>query len=243
MPGTIQQLFRYPVKGMRGVPIPHLKITTKAGVVGDRRRAFAKKPDTAGWNPKGYYYVGMNTPVMVSINPSIYVGNRLQQEVQALTGHEVFPVEAGCDYNLTDTNPLHHGPTVSLLNLATVRAFGNWLGRKVDPQRFRMNMLVEGLEPFEELEWVTPFPEKRKLIVGRHTFEVFDACERCRAIEANPQTGQRDMEIAALRDFMAEMMPNYTSPQRKNNMVMGVLLKPLSTSLVYWGDGIRLIDK
>jgi uncharacterized protein YcbX len=43
---------------------------------------------------------------------------------------------------------------ISVINLATVRAFEEKLGKPVDPRRFRGNLLVDGIEPWREFDLV-----------------------------------------------------------------------------------------
>ena len=57
-------------------------------------------------------------------------------------------------YNLCDTE----GAYVSFLNLASVQALSKFVGREIAPSRFRMNIWMKGLDPFEELTWVDKFP-------------------------------------------------------------------------------------
>ena len=56
--------------------------------------------------------------------------------------------------------------------------------------RFRSNIVVGGLEAWEELGWTG-----RRLQVGEVEFEVVKRKVRCLATHANPQTGERDMPV------------------------------------------------
>jgi uncharacterized protein YcbX len=102
---------------------------------------------------------------------------------------------------------------VSFLNLASVQALSKFVGQEIAPTRFRMNIWMMGLEPFEELTWVDKFPGTIEILVGNCRFRVDDACERCRAIEANPETGQYDVKVL---ESLSEMMQqrDYRSPHR-----------------------------
>ncbi len=65
-------------------------------------------------------------------------------------------------------------------------------GREISELRFRSNIAVEGLKPWEEQGWVG-----RKIRIGAVEFDVVKPKSRCLATHANPQTGQRDFPIMA----------------------------------------------
>jgi uncharacterized protein len=128
---------------------------------------------------------------------------------------------------------------VSFLNLASVQALSKFVGQEIAPTRFRMNIWMMGLEPFEELTWVDKFPGTIEILVGNCRFRVDDACERCRAIEANPETGQYDVKVL---ESLSEMMQqrDYRSPHRGLPHVMGILAAPLNQGVIRRQDAIRL---
>ncbi len=111
------------------------------------------------------------------------------------------------------------------------------MGERIDPQRFRMNVWMRGLKPFEELTWVDKFPGTKEIQVGACRFRVDDACERCKAIEASPATGKYDLEI---REALSNMMSQrgYKSPHRQTPCVMGILAQPLANCFIRRGDTI-----
>lgn len=80
---------------------------------------------------------------------------------------------------------------VSFINLASVRAVGDMLGRPVDPLRFRGNVMVEGLEPWAEFDLVgteLAAPSGLRLRVTKRI-------QRCAATNVDPVTAERDMDI------------------------------------------------
>lgn len=89
-------------------------------------------------------------------------------------------------------------PLISIINLASVRALEAEIGRPVDPLRFRGNIYVEGLEPWEDHDWV-----ERDITLGGVGLNVVARTVRCAATNVDPQTAERDMEIPAtlLRRF------------------------------------------
>jgi hypothetical protein len=83
----------------------------------------------------------------------------------------------------------HPNGHVSVLNLASVRQLGERMGCALDPLRFRANLLVEGLEPWVEMQWTD-----RTLRLGAVEARVFKPIVRCAATEVDPATGARDIE-------------------------------------------------
>ncbi len=77
-----------------------------------------------------------------------------------------------------------------LVNLASVRALAEKLGRPVDPLRFRPNILIDGAPALSELEW-----EKREIRMPRLAFVCEERTARCAATNVDPKSGRRDMEI------------------------------------------------
>ena len=63
--------------------------------------------------------------------------------------------------------------------------------------RFRSgNLLVDGLEPWAEMDWLG-----KTIKLGEAELEIVERTKRCCATEANPETGERDVNtLSALRD-------------------------------------------
>lgn len=76
---------------------------------------------------------------------------------------------------------------VTLCSTASLKALSARLGREVSPHRFRGNIWIDGLVPWEEFDWVG-----KTIQIGSATLRVYGRTERCRATEANPDTGLRD---------------------------------------------------
>ena len=95
------------------------------------------------------------------------------------------------EQGMTDTS----FPSISLGNLSTLRVLEQRAGQALDVRRFRINLWVEGLAPFEEFEWVGKTVE-----VGDVPFRVEDRITRCASTMANPETGRRDADPVAVMD-------------------------------------------
>jgi hypothetical protein len=244
----VENLYRYPLKGARGEALKIMHVRPDLGVVGDRRYGIKKNSAVKDqWSPKGMFYVCMNTPGMAAVEP-IYDGNSAEvdgirklhpawvDEVSSRLKLNRPPavLDTGGEFNLADTP----GSCVSFLNLASVTALEKFMGTKVDPRRFRMNVWLIGLPAFEELSWVNGFPGTRIIKVGNVPFRVDDACERCKAPEANPTSGvYDDLNIRDALDTMMEAR-RYRSPQRGKTCVMGFLAVPLEEGDLFQSDWV-----
>ncbi len=106
-----------------------------------------------------------------------------------------------------------HAPThISVIGRASVEALAGALGAEVDERRFRANVMFDGAEPWEELGWAG-----RTLRIGGVEFKVEQPIVRCLTTHANPDSGERDLEV----------MNALTSVFGHEQPLMGVLATPL----------------
>lgn len=98
----------------------------------------------------------------------------------------------GFNHRFTDVgvNSTELMNAISVLNLASVRDFENKIGRPVDPRRFRMNILIDGLRPWEEMDWIG-----REIAIGQIKLRGRRLTVRCPATEVNPDTALRDIDV------------------------------------------------
>jgi uncharacterized protein YcbX len=80
-------------------------------------------------------------------------------------------------------------PWISILNLASLRELSRHLDTPLDPRRFRGNLWLEGVDAWEENNWIG-----QSFTVGETTFTVTERITRCRATEVDPNTGKRDLD-------------------------------------------------
>ncbi|UWP92553.1 MOSC domain-containing protein [Aliiroseovarius crassostreae] len=86
--------------------------------------------------------------------------------------------------------------SLSLMNLASHQAICSRVGRELSPLRWRGNLLVSGLFPWEERGWVG-----KHIRIGNAEFYIRKEITRCRMTEASTRTGERDANtLGALRD-------------------------------------------
>jgi hypothetical protein len=83
-----------------------------------------------------------------------------------------------------------------VLNLASLRVLSARLGRDLSMHRFRGNLWLEGLAPWEEFDLIG-----RDITIGPVRLTVRQRITRCKATTANPETGRFDSDtLGALQD-------------------------------------------
>ena len=80
---------------------------------------------------------------------------------------------------------------VTLHSRASLRSAGEALGDpELDERRFRHNIVIDGVPPWEEQRWVNA-----RLRIGEVRFETIVPKVRCLATHANPVSGERDRPV------------------------------------------------
>jgi len=79
---------------------------------------------------------------------------------------------------------------VSLASTASREDLETRMGLPLAPIRFRMNLWIDGMDPWREFEL-----EGRALDIGEVRLKVLFPCARCNATNANPETGAFDAGI------------------------------------------------
>jgi hypothetical protein len=79
---------------------------------------------------------------------------------------------------------------VSIINLASVAAVEGLVDWAVHPLRFRANMYVTGWPAWHEFELLD-----RTLAIGDVRLKVVKRIRRCAAVNVDPETAVRDLEI------------------------------------------------
>lgn len=248
MTGTVAQTWLYPIKGMHGIRMKKRGIMahTTLGVQGDRNFAAYRRAGGApeNWKPKGQFYVCMNREDMATshgliekdvdetyrVDPGVVM--EIMEEHGLPVGEMSFLDTKGKRHN-ADTNK----PYVSILNLASVRDLEQWSGKTIDPRRFRMNIAVDGVPAWKELEHVTAFEQGERFPMWIHDVELYadDLCERCKATEQSPSFGKWDLETLDLLNRRLEELGYKGSPHRGVRTVMGWLTIPQNNGLIREG--------
>lgn len=217
----VARICRYPVKGLSGEDLDRVTLTAGRALPDDRRFAIARgsaKIDTAnpGWASKDNFVTLLRTDRLAQLRTrydadtgelEIARGKRTvaKGRITGPTGRTVIDqflaaflkddvqrtpklVDAGT-VALTDEGE----PVVSVLNLASVRDLTRVTGKRIDPVRFRANLLVDGLAPWAERQW-----PGAKIRVGGTMLEIIEPITRCAATDVNPETAQRDTNLPKL---------------------------------------------
>jgi uncharacterized protein YcbX len=110
-----------------------------------------------------------------------------------------------------------------LISLASIHALEDRLSRPIDPMRFRANIVVDGIPPFAEFEWIG-----RRLRLPGVTLTGEYRTQRCAATNVDPRTGVRDMSLPK------QLMELY------GHTDFGVYLKVESAGRIARGDTLTL---
>nr|WP_228028625.1 MOSC domain-containing protein [Donghicola mangrovi] len=81
-------------------------------------------------------------------------------------------------------------PSVSIMSQSSLTALAEAADQPLSMHRFRGNIWIEGTTPWTENAWTG-----RTLRIGTAELQVIEPIIRCRAIEANPETGLRDANL------------------------------------------------
>ena len=80
-------------------------------------------------------------------------------------------------------------PTISIANRASHGAVAGAMGGSLEMERWRANIWLDGLEPWDEMSWVG-----KTVRIGTAELEIREPIVRCLATAANPVTGVRDAD-------------------------------------------------
>ena len=104
-----------------------------------------------------------------------------------------------------------------------------------------MNVWYDNDDPWSELDWAHDFPGTKEFKVGGIHFRMQDACERCEAINANPDTGERDLGLLSGIEHTLVERGYPGSPHRGVFKVMGFLATPLTGGTLGQGHEIVML--
>ena len=214
----IASIYRYPVKGLSPEPLPSVKLTPGQTLPSDRRYAIENGPskfdrENPKYLPKAYFLMLMRNERLASLQThfddatSIFIIRHDGREVahgnletaEGRTAIEDFFVrEFATDlkgapkilsaqgHSFSDVS----AKVVSIINLASLAAIEDAAGQPVDPLRFRANLYVDGWPGWHELSLMD-----RTLAIGDVRLKVRKNIVRCAAINVDPVTAERDMNL------------------------------------------------
>lgn len=250
----LKAIKRYPVKGMRGVDMPSAQITAHKMLSDDRRFVIATQSSVGQdgvheWARKSNFLQLVNTPKLAELgteyddatctltvlrNGRAICKGKLDDAMGRTVVEDFFKAFLKNDiagtpkiYSVPDTNfGDMKEPYISILNLASIRDFGSRIVQsEVDPMRFRGNLLIDGLDPWKELEW----EEGQIIKINDASFRVIHPITRCKATSVNPDTAVADINVPLML--------------RKgvNHLYMGVYVEALDDATLTPGDAITVV--
>ncbi len=206
MLAKIQQIYLYPVKGMRGVAVNEAHLSLN-GFIGDRRYAFVRKQlaatngfpwMTAREKTKYVLYAprfvrtptpdDWDVPIMVTTPGGTELEIRDQslcEQISALYGHDVFLFKTK-----RGNFDSQHVSLFSAHSHAQLEAESN---ASIDPRQFRANLWIEPAEvvPFIEDSWVG-----RVLKIGENAVVgITKKDTRCMMINLDPDTAEQNPAV------------------------------------------------
>ncbi len=213
MTGRLTHIWRHPIKA-HGVEALN-DVTLSAGNTLPWDRAWAvvhelSKADGSEWVPCGNFSRGAKSPSLMALkavlNEATGMISMSHPDLPDITFNPDRDSDAFIEWirpimpsdrtpsarivrakerGMTDTD----FPSISLNNLATNRILGEKLGADLSPLRWRGNLWFDGLEPWQEFDWVG-----KQLRIGGAVLDIRERITRCMATTVNPDTGIRNAD-------------------------------------------------
>ena len=125
------------------------------------------------------------------------------------------------DTSISNKTLLNH--SISLINNKSIEDFKNKTNQTIESQRFRGNIYIDGIEPWEERGWIG------KIIkINNISFKIEKDIPRCVAINLKPNSDNNSLNLLQL------LKKTY------NHFDMGVYMTALDDGLINVGDNISL---
>ena len=122
-------------------------------------------------------------------------------------------------YDTSHSNKIFN--SMSLINLKSINDFENKISKKVEFERFRANFYIEGLDPWEERNWIGKIVK-----INNVSFKVEKNIPRCVAINLKPKTDTTINLLKSLKDQF-------------NHFDMGIYLTALDDGKINIGDKVN----
>jgi uncharacterized protein len=214
---VIEAIYRYPVKGLSPDPLPAAVLAAGQTIRGDRRFAIENGP--SGFDPAAPSYLPKQRFLMLMKNERLAgLVTRFDDATGVLTVREGAVETRGdltsgagraaiegffmrfCADDLRGPPKVLEAAghsfsdvarkVVSIINLSSVAAIEDMIGRPIDPLRLRGNLYVRGWPAWSEFDLVG-----RDIVVGTARAKIVKRIVRCAATNVEPGTGIRDLNI------------------------------------------------
>ena len=124
-------------------------------------------------------------------------------------------------YDTSNSNKVFN--SISLINLNSIEDFEKRINQKVEFQRFRGNFYVDGIDAWEEQNWIG-----KNIKINDVLFKVERNIPRCVAINLKPKTDNSDLNL------LQSLKKAY------NHFDMGIYLRSLNDGKIKVGNKIKL---
>ena len=151
------------------------------------------------------------------INKLIDLESSLKKPIFLLQNNE-FPF-----YDTSNSNKVFN--SISLINLNSIEDFEKKINQKVEFQRFRGNFYIDGIDAWEERNWIG-----KNIKINNVLFKVERNIPRCVAINLKPKTGNCDQNL------LQSLKKTY------NHLDMGVYLRSLNDGKIKVGNSVKLVN-
>jgi hypothetical protein len=216
---TIDAIYRYPVKGLSPEPLARTQLQVMETLPADRLYAIENgpsgfEPAAPRHQPKQRYLMLMRNERLARLRTRFYdTSHTLTIEMEGReaargdlrTSEGRAAIEAFfagfCADELRGPPRVLHAPgfsfsdvarkVVSIINLASVAAIKDVVGRPVHPLRFRGNVYVTGWPAWREFDFVG----QEITVARRARLRVIKRIVRCAATNVDPDIGIRDLSI------------------------------------------------
>lgn len=213
----LAQIWRHPVKSHGREAIEAADLTAGDCLPGDRLWAIAHEASRAGndpWSPCSGFTRIASSPALAAIRAELHGDGQTvslhHPEQDSLTVAPDRQPDTLLDWVRPLTDPARAAParvirvagrgltdsaypSVTLGNLASHRTVEGRLGRRLAPERWRANLWLDDLPPWEEFDWIG-----RGLRIGEAELRIVERTTRCAAPSANPDTGRRDTDLLGI---------------------------------------------
>ena len=246
----VQNLYRYPVKGL--TPERLDSVTLQPGATMPFDRAFAIENGPGRFDPENPRHLAkINFLMLMRDERLASLDTRFDDATETLTifrdGKQVAKGALGTPIGRqmieqfmgaymkqslrgapkVVRSPGHNFSDVAakclhIVNLASLRELERAGGKPVDPLRFRANVYIDGLPAWEEFRWLD-----EEIEAGPAKLSVFKRTVRCDATNVDPATAQRDMAIpqVLLRTFGHSDFGVYAKVDRGGVLEVGDKIK------------------
>ncbi|MEO0358354.1 MAG: MOSC N-terminal beta barrel domain-containing protein [Pseudomonadota bacterium] len=212
---TLTHLYRHPIKSHGFEALKSVMLAAGQTMPYDRRWAVANeraKTDGTAWAPCANFTRGAAHPALMAVTARMHDDGETitlshpdrkdftfqPDDTRQLTGFLAW-VQPLMD--TTRTLPSHivrvdgrgmtdtDFPSISINSHASHRALGDAAGADLSPLRFRANLWIDGLDPWQEFDWIG-----QEIAVGDVRLKIEERIGRCKATMSNPTTGMHDVD-------------------------------------------------